>query len=289
VTDTEWTDRTEPDGRRPRGTGTPGTAVPGTAVPGTAPPGTAAAGTAASGTAAPGTAAAGTGTRGTEAAPAAPAGEPAPAAVRVQILATEHWSLLATRQLAWTEAFTRASLFLTVLSAAVVALALVAQTGEDFTLFAVVLLPVVLLLGIATFVRLGQINDEDGRLLVGMNRLRRGYFDIAPDVEQYFVTGGNDDTAGLLVTRGLDSVAKRPMAEQVLVSTPVIVGVLDAVIAGVLCGIGARSAGLSSGPSVGLGVLGGLVLLGLLALLPARQMKAWLGTYRPRFPTDGVG
>jgi hypothetical protein len=217
------------------------------------------------------------------------AGEPPPPAVRMQILATEHWSLLATRQLAWTEAFTRAGLFLTVLSAAVVALALVAQTGEDFTLFAVVLLPVVLLLGIATYVRLGQINDEDGRLLVGMNRLRRGYFDIDPGVEQYFVTGGNDDMAGLLVTRGIDSAAAEPMTLQVMVSTPVIVGVLDGVIAGVLCGIGARSAGLSSGPAVGLGAVGGLVLLGLLALLPARQMKAWSRTYRPRFPSGGAG
>lgn len=62
-----------------------------------------------------------------------------------------------------------------VLSAAVVALALVAQTGSDgdLTLFAVVLLPVVLFPGIATFYRLGAINQEDGRLVVGMNRLRR--------------------------------------------------------------------------------------------------------------------
>jgi hypothetical protein len=209
----------------------------------------------------------------------------APAAVRVQILATEHWSLLATRQLAWTEAFTRAGLFLTVLSAAVVALALVAQTGEDFTLFAVVLLPVVLLLGLATFVRLGQINEEDGRLLAGMNRLRRGYLDIAPEVEPYFVTSGYDDAAGLLVTRGLDDLARRPMPLQVMVSTPVIVGVLDAVLFGVLCGIGVRAAGLSTAPAVGIGVLGGLVLTGLLALYPARKMSEWKRTYQPRFPT----
>jgi hypothetical protein len=43
-------------------------------------------------------------------------------------------------------------------------------------------------------------------------------------------------------------------------------------------------AGLSSGPAVGVGVLGGLVLLGLLALLPARQMRQWSRTYRPQFP-----
>ena len=175
-----------------------------------------------------------------------PTDVPVPQAVRVQILATEHWSLLATRQLAWTEAFTRATLFLTVLSAAVVALALVAQTGEDFTLFAVVLLPVVLLLGVAALLRLGEINEEVGRLMVGMNRLRRGYLDIAPDLEPYFVTGAHDDLAGIARTRGLDELYQRSMVMQVAVSTPVIVAVLDGVIAGVLCGIGAHAGGLSS-------------------------------------------
>ena len=39
-------------------------------------------------------------------------------AVRTQILATEHWSLLATRSMTWNEVFSRASMFITVLSAA---------------------------------------------------------------------------------------------------------------------------------------------------------------------------
>jgi hypothetical protein len=222
--------------------------------------------------------------------PAPPADPTRPAAsdaVRVQILATEHWSLLATRQLAWTEAFSRTGIFLTVLSAAVVALALVAQTGSDgdFTLFAVVLLPVVLFLGVATFFRLGAINQEDSRLIVGMNRLRRGYLETAPELEPYFVTGSHDDAAGLGRTVGLDGTFRRALPLQVLVSTPFIVGVLDAVIAGVLSGVGARAAGLSTGPAVGLGVLGGLVLLALLALLPARQISRWSRTYTPRFPS----
>ena len=212
-----------------------------------------------------------------------PATEPTPVAVRVQILATEHWSLLATRQLAWTEAFTRAGLFLTVLSAAVVALALVAQTGEDFSMFALVLLPVVLLLGLATFLRLAEINDEDAWLLVGMNRLRRGYLDIAPELEPYFVTSGRDDRTGLLTTRGLDVMARMPLPVQVVMSTPVVIGVLDAVVFGAIGGIVAGAAGLSTGPAVGVGVLAGLLLSGLLALVPARHLGAW-NAYRPRFP-----
>lgn len=211
-------------------------------------------------------------------------------AVRVQILSTEHWSLLATRQLAWMEAFSRAGLLLTVLSASVVALALVAQTGSDrdLTVFALVLLPVVLLLGVATFFRLGAINQEDERLLVGMNRLRRGYLDIAPDLEPYFVTGAHDDAAGLARTAGLDGTFRRALPLQVLVSTPVVIGVLDGVIGGVLAGIVARGAGLSPGPAVAIGVLSGLLLVGLLMVLPARQLSEWARTEQPRF-SSGPG
>jgi hypothetical protein len=51
------------------------------------------------------------------------------AALRAQILSTEHWSLLATRSQTWSESFARAQMFLSVLSANVIALALVAQTS----------------------------------------------------------------------------------------------------------------------------------------------------------------
>ena len=54
-----------------------------------------------------------------------------PVAVRLQILSTEHWSLLATRSLTWNESFSRSSMFLSALSGAVVALALVAQASSD--------------------------------------------------------------------------------------------------------------------------------------------------------------
>src|SRR5258708_39820599 len=47
--------------------------------------------------------------------------------VRMQILATEHWSLLASRSLGYTDSFSRASMFFSVLSGTVIALALIAQ------------------------------------------------------------------------------------------------------------------------------------------------------------------
>jgi hypothetical protein len=61
----------------------------------------------------------------------------------------------------WNEAMSRTTLFLTVLSAAVVSLALVARAtgfGHRTTTLALALLPVVLFLGVATHLRLVQIN-----------------------------------------------------------------------------------------------------------------------------------
>src|SRR5262245_9304751 len=132
-------------------------------------------------------------------------GSTVPPGVRLQILSTEHWSLLATRSLAYNESFSRAGMFLSVLSGAVVALALVAQaTGfqEGFDLFAIVLLPVVLFIGIATFVRLVQVNNEDVQWVYGMNRLRHAYLEIDPSVGPYFTTAWHDDEVGMLVSIG---------------------------------------------------------------------------------------
>jgi hypothetical protein len=44
-----------------------------------------------------------------------------PRALRLQILTTEHWSLSSTRGLTWNEALSRATMFLAVLSGAVLA------------------------------------------------------------------------------------------------------------------------------------------------------------------------
>src|SRR5215831_5042430 len=102
-------------------------------------------------------------------------------AVRTQILATEHWSLLATRRMTWNEVFSRASMFVTVLSAAMVALALVAQVagfGPGFRVFALLVVPIVLVVGLSTVIHLAEANEEDTGLVVDMNRLRHAYVEL---------------------------------------------------------------------------------------------------------------
>src|SRR5215204_6208420 len=98
-------------------------------------------------------------------------GEGTPLGLQLQVLSTEHWSLLASRSLAWNESFSRAGMFLSTLSGAIVALALVAQAnnfGDGFRIFALVILPVVLFIGLTTLIRLGIANYHDGLTVIGM-------------------------------------------------------------------------------------------------------------------------
>jgi hypothetical protein len=148
-------------------------------------------------------------------------------------LSTEHWSLLSARSLAWSESFSRVSVFLTTLSASAVALALVADASgfdNEFQIFSLVLLPIVLFLGIATYVRLVQINLEDIYLVAAMNRLRRAYIDTAPEIRQYLTSGVSDDEQGLWTSYLLGRRQPHPRA-QFLATTPTVVATLDAVIA----------------------------------------------------------
>lgn len=197
--------------------------------------------------------------------------------VRLQILTTEHWSLLSTRAMSWNEAFSRTSMFLSALSGGVIALALVAQgTSFDdrFTVFALLLLAPILFLGIVTFVRLVEINREDVRWVTGMNLLRHAYLEAAPELQPYFVTGWHDDEAGIMTTFGAN--AGRGAFAHEFVTTPGVLAVVDGTIAGILVGLLGIRAGLEASIAAGLGV----VLFG--ATIALLSLVQYLGVIRPR-------
>jgi hypothetical protein len=164
-----------------------------------------------------------------------------PAATKLQILATEHWSLLATRSLTYTESFGRVSAFLAILSGAVIALALVAQAdhfGPAFIAIAIFLLSVVLFTGVATIARLNQLNGDDFRWVLGMNRIRSAYLDLHPELEPHFITSPYDDLPGALGTLGID-VAAAPGLGSALHVFHTLPGMLSVIVAAVAGAIGA--------------------------------------------------
>ncbi|HEX3301315.1 MAG TPA: hypothetical protein VHR64_00405 [Thermomicrobiales bacterium] len=208
-------------------------------------------------------------------------------ALRIQILATEHWNLLMTRSMTWNEMFTRAGMYLTVVSAATVALALMAQAtdfDDTFRLFALLVLPVVLFIGLVTHIRLGDARGEDVWLVIGMNRLRHGYLEVAPELAPYFISSQYDDMAGVAQTYGFQGP---PRPSRILASTPVFVGVINAVVAGVLVGLVVEALGGSLTLSVAIGILAGVVIVVLMAgIVPHRAISKLDREYQPMFPHD---
>lgn len=217
---------------------------------------------------------------------------PVPDAVRIQILATEHWSLLATRSMIWNEIFTRTGMFLTTLSAAAVAIALVAQAsefGQDFRIFALLVLPVVLVIGTGTAIRLSDSLQEDFALVMGMNRLRRAYLDTAPDLERYFITSAFDDIPSIFQSY---TGYGRPMTmgvtpSRVLSGSATIVSILDCVLAGIIVALLINLGTEHAGVYVTAGVLAGLIAaVVVIGVWPYRIITRALAEYEPRFARE---
>ena len=205
-----------------------------------------------------------------------------------QILGTEHWSLLAARSLIWNEAQSRATVFLTVLSASIIALALLADAtgfGAQTTTLALVLLPVVFLLGLAAHARLVQINTEELQLVLAMNRLRHAYLEIEPGLERYLTTGHHDDERGVLVTYMLDRPTRQSLgAGFALVNTPTIVATVDAALAAAIVVLLLQVAEAPRAVAVAGGVVAFLAVWGVLFRLQLHSLRPLRGT-TPRFPT----
>jgi hypothetical protein len=196
---------------------------------------------------------------------------------RVQLLTTEHWSLLATRSMSWNEAFARSSMFLTSLSTATVALALVGSAtgfGQEFAVFALIVLSITLFLGVATFVRLSQVNNEDLYWVAGMNRLRGQYARLEPGIEDDFVTGTTLDAAGFALSFGAMQVTSFATLH-VFVTTPGVIAIIDAVVAGVIAGLVTLQAAPMA-PAIAVGAAVAMVATVLFIWYARRDAAAYL-------------
>jgi hypothetical protein len=154
----------------------------------------------------------------------------------LQILINEHTNLQAIRSATVFEANGRTTLFLGAVSSSIVALAFIGQMsemGSAFLLFALILLPSLLFLGIVTFVRVYQTGIEDMIASRGINRIRHYYTEIAPGLDDYFILSTHDDMQGMLQNMG----AREGGWWQLFVSTHGMVGVLNSILAAVFAGL----------------------------------------------------
>ena len=209
----------------------------------------------------------------------------------IQILATEHWSLLATRALTYQESLGRVNMFLAILSGAVIALALIAQAdrfGATFIAVAIFMLTVVYFVGVATVRRLLMLNRDDYMWVVGMNRLRHAYLELHPELEPNFVTSPHDDLAGALRTLGLSPEAAPTLGTifHGFVTLPGMLGVVVSSVGAAIAGLAATGFGAPSYVILLAGAAAFAGSLGLITWSGRRSFRSYGPSLESRFPSD---
>lgn len=210
---------------------------------------------------------------------------------KLQVLATEHWSLLATRSLTYTESLGRVNMFLGILSGAVIALALVAQAdhfGATFVTVAILMLSVVFFVGVFTVGRLMMLNRDDFRWVIGMNRLRHAYLELHPELEPNFITSPYDDLPGALQTLGIE-IAGAQRLGSVFHGLQTLPGMLSVIVAAVAGAIGALAAVGFDAPKIGVLVAGAAAFalaMVWLGIWGRRSVRGLSPTLAPRFPSS---
>jgi hypothetical protein len=157
---------------------------------------------------------------------------------------TEHFNLQTARAVTVSEANGRASIYLAALSSNLIALAFIGQLSRldvAFYAFALILLPVLAFVGVATFLRLVQSSLEDIAYAHRIGLLRSFYLRVAPELEPY-----------LVVVRGTRSAAPSdaellaPSAWQLTLTAAGMVAVVNSVVVAACAGLVLVAAGVHS-------------------------------------------
>ncbi|WP_404383635.1 hypothetical protein LL946_00365 [Knoellia locipacati] len=215
-----------------------------------------------------------------------PIEKPRPRPELATMLATEHWSLLGTRSMTWSEIMSRISIMLTVMSAFLVVLALFAQgVGFDRSILplAVGFSAASLVIGTLTAVRVVLASQEDSQLVRAMNRLRAAYVELAPEIQPYLTASTRDDRDGLAATYTLGD--RRSTFVHVIGSTAFFVFVINAMVAGTLGALVATLMELGRTVTVIAGTGLGLCWFALQVAAVGRIFGRSFGDVR--FPSDG--
>ncbi len=202
----------------------------------------------------------------------------------LQALTTEHFTLQGARSVLISEVNSRATIYLSAVSSAVVALAFVTSISpspDSVRAFALVLLPILAFMGFVTKARLVQLSYADFQYQRAINRIRHFYVDIAPETARYLTLSIYDDTAGVVQT----AVYQQGRRMGVLTAATMI-GVLNYVIVGLIAAIALRWAtGMNSIAAILIGITLGFIA----ALFDFRREEAhwkeYVTSFEVRFPS----
>ena len=176
-------------------------------------------------------------------------------ALRIQMLATEHWSLLASRSTTQSEVLTRIAIFLTLVSVGLFALGVMGNATQFkgwFGVAALAVLLVLVVLGMITQERVFNASAEDLVYVLAMNRLRGAYVDVDPGIERYLITSPADDPPGVGRTY---FPFPRTDASHFLASSMMVILVVETALVGLFVGSLTYALSASIGWSIGVGLV----------------------------------
>ncbi|MGW9413403.1 hypothetical protein [Arthrobacter cupressi] len=210
-----------------------------------------------------------------------------PPAVRAQLLATEHWSLLASRSTTQGEVLTRISMFLTFTSASLLSAALVGQAtrfSDTFVMFGIVVLCLDLAIGLLTQIRVMNVGMEDLMYVIAMNRLRAAYVALDPGLAPYLMASHHDDQAGSDQTYsflGTDTTFRHVAGSSMTFIVAVNAGLIALLLGTVLVLPGTHPA-----VAVPLAAAGGLAFVAWSLAEGFKRYKATWRSFTPISPTE---
>jgi hypothetical protein len=179
-------------------------------------------------------------------------------------LLTEEFILQSARSSTVAESGTRASIYLTTLSSALVAFGFLADTAYATVALAAVL-PVVIVLGVFTYVRLVHTSLEDVAALAALQQIRRYYRTLLPGAERYFPM-----PTGPHAPNEMLDIGNRASWRGVFFTLSSAIGAVNSIVAGI--GITAALLLISTtGISITAGVATTLVLITLHGLYQERR------------------
>lgn len=205
--------------------------------------------------------------------------------LRAQMLATEHWSLLASRSTTQSEVLSRIAIFLTLVSAGLVSLALIGQVtrfSEAFPTVAIVLLSFILLVGALTQMRVINASMDDLMFVLAMNRVRAAYVQLDPGIAPTLMTGITDDLPGSQRTYYFAHTRDRT---QVLASSMLFTIAVNSALSGVLTSAIVLVAGGTYAVALWFAVPVALIYLVSSILVGYRQYSGFWRNYEPIAPS----
>jgi hypothetical protein len=179
-------------------------------------------------------------------------------------LLTEHFVLQSVRGVTVSESSTRASIYLMTLSSSLVAYGFLARSTYATGYLAVVI-PVIVLLGVFTYVRLVQTSLEDVAALEAIQEIRRWYGTLLPGADAYFPL-----PQGPRAPNEMLDIGRRASWSGVFFTLSSAIGVVNSIVAG--AGVAIILTALTTPPvSIGVGVGTTAVLAALHGIYQERR------------------